>query len=490
MTRTFWFSFLTVISLWLIFVLSLYVIKINLEGHLYQLAVNEVKENIQNGIDSIRYEIEERNEKLAGNQNDDEENKVIDIHQSNPSIEVDPLIAHKDYTADAMLWALEEIGVTGSDYHCAYIKNSNNKIIFNTFANYTLLTKLSEYPKFHIYQHNNDNLLNEEYSPDYCILTEQALFQNSVLGMGVEFSDQFKLIKNIDLISKVSLVISGCFAIIFGFIIGRNSNKRLLPINSLCEGVQQGDLNTRIPVIAVKDEFDRLAVNVNLMLDQLAQHVQSVRHISDNIAHDLRTPVTRLRGQLDLLLRMDKKDDALIEGIIEESDLLISIFNALLRIAQLESNSFEENFKPLNIDSVLLDAVDLYEPMFEEKHILVKTDIDKELIINGDSDLWIQAFSNILDNAFKYSEPNGEIKIAAHKTSAGISITIHDCGKGIPRTEQDRVFQRFYRLSKHRASQGSGLGLSLVGAVCRQHKAKINLSNNNGLVVKIDIPFK
>jgi len=256
--------------------------------------------------------------------------------------------------------------------------------------------------------------------------------------------------------------------------------RRIEEINQTCQEIMSGDLSKRIPTLKNNDEFDDLANNLNMMLERIETLINDVHHLSDNIAHDLRTPLTRLKHHLDSLqseLSSQEKQD-LQEQAISEADNLLKTFNALLHVASIESATIRDEFNDVSIAQVLNDVIELYEPLIEEKQQTFDMDIDSAIVIKGNRELLSQAFANLVDNAIKYTPEKGEIKIHSFKDDNGLmAIEIRDTGIGIPEKDKDKVFQRFYRADKSRFSKGNGLGLSLVKAVFNLHQIKINLHN-------------
>ena len=266
-------------------------------------------------------------------------------------------------------------------------------------------------------------------------------------------------------------------ALFGGFMISRSTTRRLETINATSRQIAEGALDERIPTRGTDDEFDRLAIQLNKMLDRNQSLMEGLRHITDNIAHDLRTPLTRLRGSLEGLNQNGlPAEDRLIgvEGAIEEADTLLSIFNALLRITQIEAGNRRENFANVDLAEVLTDVADLYEPVAQEKGLKLVLCCDATPPIEGDRDLLFQAVANLADNAIKYSPPNGTIELQ----SADSTITVSDNGPGIPNEMREVVFRRFFRAEAARNTPGSGLGLSLVKAVAQLHGGSIRLKNN------------
>jgi signal transduction histidine kinase len=283
------------------------------------------------------------------------------------------------------------------------------------------------------------------------------------------------------------IAITLALALAGGIAMSRSTARRIEAINQTSRDIMGGDLDRRIPARGTNDEFDQLADNLNAMLDRNQTLMEGLRHVSDNIAHDLRTPLTRLRGRLE---RIDgaNLDDAErkshIEGAIAEADNLLSIFNALLRITQIEAGGRRGNFSAVDLSEVVTDVADLYEPFAHEKGLTFAASCEATDAITGDRDLLFQAVANLVDNAIKYTPENGSVTLYA----AGKSVTVSDTGPGIPEASHSDVFRRFHRLESSRNTAGSGLGLSLVKAVAALHGGSAVLEDNRpGLKVTLTV---
>ncbi|WP_432822176.1 sensor histidine kinase [Trichloromonas sp.] len=272
------------------------------------------------------------------------------------------------------------------------------------------------------------------------------------------------------------LAITVVLALLGGTMLSRRFLRRIESINDTCREIIYGDLSRRIPVRSADDDFDQLAGNLNNMLDQIEGLMAGVRQVSDNIAHDLRTPLARLRNRLETLRKQVTEEGPreLLDQAAAEADGLLATFKALLRISQIESGSRRAGFTEIDLTDLLQDVTELYEPLAEEKGQHIELDLAGGEPIRGDRDLLFQAFANLLDNAIKYTPQNGRIQVGR----AGVQISVADNGPGIPADARDKVFQRFYRLESCRSTPGNGLGLSLVAAVANLHNARIQLEDN------------
>lgn len=271
--------------------------------------------------------------------------------------------------------------------------------------------------------------------------------------------------------------------LIGGLMMSWSMVRRIDAINQTSRQIMTGDLSRRIPTKGTGDDFDQLADNLNAMLDQIEKLMAGVRQVSDNIAHDLRTPLTRLRN------RLEQGSDPLFEQCIADADQLLSTFNALLRIARIESGSHQSRQERVDLETLVQDASELYEALAEEKNQSLSLHLETGLEINGDRDLLFQALANLLDNAVKYTPSGGKINITLQQKQGFVEIIVADNGSGIPVAAREKVLQRFYRLEAARNSPGNGLGLSLVAAVASLHHGQLRLEDNApGLRVVLVVP--
>lgn len=252
--------------------------------------------------------------------------------------------------------------------------------------------------------------------------------------------------------------------------------------------IMGGTLTERLPVSNVDDEFDRLALHLNRMLDRMSELMAGLRELSDNVAHDLRTPLTRLRNGAEESLRKATTLEGAREGLeraIEESDHLIRIFDALLMIARAEAGNLATSLQDLDLDEIVTGIAELYEPLAEEAGMPLKVESEAGLRVKANRELLGQALSNLIDNALKYGRqpatgmtPPSEIALSVHRVGQTIEIVVADHGIGIPAADRERVVERFVRLDESRANSGFGLGLSLVVAVAHLHGGQLRLEDN------------
>ena len=282
-------------------------------------------------------------------------------------------------------------------------------------------------------------------------------------------------------------------------IVSRRMLRRVDEASNTARSIMQGNLAQRIPVAGRNDEFDRLSQNLNAMLDRIQDLMAGLKNVSDNIAHDLKTPLHRLRTRAERALHSSRSPEKLSEAlgsVIEEADTLIQTFDALLSIARLEAGSRSESFGPLNVCALVRDVADLYEPAAEERGLSLRLSCSGDVMMAGEKHLIGQALANLLDNAIKYAVPASkgttqdgartDVAIGLEDKGDAVDIVISDRGPGIPQKDRERVLQRFVRLQPSRSIQGSGLGLSLVAAVARLHDGSVTLEDNEpGLRIRL-----
>ena len=289
------------------------------------------------------------------------------------------------------------------------------------------------------------------------------------------------------------LAISVGLALAGGLMMTSSMVRRIEAINDTSREIVEGDLTRRIPASGAGDDFDRLVGNLNGMLDRITGLMETVRQVSDNIAHDLRTPLTRLRRRLEIARAQQGDGDpearAAVEQAIEEADGLLATFQALLRIARIEAEQRREGFAAVELGPLLTDVAELYEPVAADRDQTIALQVTDGVVIDGDRDLLFQAVANLVDNAIKYTPIGGHIVLGLRLAGDAVELSVADTGPGIPADQRERVFDRFHRLESSRSTPGSGLGLSLVRAVARLHGATIRLTDNApGLRVTLALP--
>jgi signal transduction histidine kinase len=281
-----------------------------------------------------------------------------------------------------------------------------------------------------------------------------------------------------------------------GFLMSRNFLRRVDAITDTSHSIMAGDLTQRMPVSGSGDELDRLAGSLNDMLSQIERLMQGMKEVTSNVAHDLKTPLTRMRARVESALRNSDKAEykGALNQTIEECDGLLRTFNALLSIAQAESGQAREGLQILDAHETLADVVELYEPMAEEAGGTLTLNVREGLKLRADRQLLAQAVSNLIDNALKYggSGSGNAISIAVSGTveNRHVVIAVADRGNGVPAQDRDRIRDRFVRLDESRSKPGNGLGLSLVASVMTLHGGQLLLEDNEpGLRAVLRLPL-
>lgn len=314
-----------------------------------------------------------------------------------------------------------------------------------------------------------------------------------VVGRDIEDMRQFATIIRNTLITGTLIALA--LGIGGGLLTSRNFLRRVDAITDASRSIMQGDLSGRMPVQGTGDELDRLASSLNQMLDQIERLMRGMQEVSSNVAHDLRTPLTRIKARAESALRSGAEGDfkAALEQTIDESDRLLQTFTALLSIAKAESGQSREGLQPVDAAVILNEVAELYEPFAEDQGGSLKTEISGELTVRANRQLLAQAISNLVDNALKYGESpaNGapDIRITGGIEGDDAVITVSDRGRGVAPEDRQHVLERFVRLDESRSRPGNGLGLSLVAGVMKLHDGRVALEDNApGLKVKLVLP--
>ncbi len=313
------------------------------------------------------------------------------------------------------------------------------------------------------------------------------------LIVGTDLGEQTALLEHIGGILLIAILVIFTAAILGGSWIGYGVIQRLDLIRETANNIINGDLSQRLPVRGQQDEYDKLSRVLNRMLIRLQKSMQSMREVTDNLAHDLRNPLNRLRHRLEALSYQNTTPSLRQRELaiaVDDVDAIIATFNALLNIAQIEAESQHNHRENINIHKLIIDICELYKLLAEEKQLQLHCFSETTLMFYADRQLLAQALSNLLDNAIKYTPAGGEIRLQAYHENKQLYLVVSDTGSGIPVDQHERVFQRFVRLDNVRNTDGSGLGLSLVKAVAELHEAQIQLQDNKpGLRVIMRFPI-
>jgi signal transduction histidine kinase len=346
----------------------------------------------------------------------------------------------------------------------------------------------------------------------YRRLGEQDGAQHNALVRVVQLSNGFKLLvgRDLDERERVYQIIAdaarGSVALVVvlglggGFFVARRVLRRFDAMTATAETIMAGDFSGRLPVTGTGDELDRLAIALNAMLERIEALMRGLKEVSDNIAHDLKTPLTRLKNRCEAALRSAHSEAeyrAALEDMIEESDGLIRTFDALLMIARAESGQARDNMAAFEAAEIARGVAELYEPLADDRGLALKVDAPEPAMVKGNRELMSQALANLVDNAIKYARPAAgaadgvaaEVVLAVRAEGDRVLLAVADRGPGIPEADRARAVERFVRLEQSRSEPGSGLGLSLAAAVARLHGGELRLEDNApGLRVVMDLP--
>jgi signal transduction histidine kinase len=276
------------------------------------------------------------------------------------------------------------------------------------------------------------------------------------------------------------LAASIVLALVGGFIMSGRLMHRIETISMTSRSIIGEDLRQRLPVTQAGDELDHLAVSINAMLDRIAALMNDLRQVTTDIAHDLRTPLTRLRQRLELAVRPGEDAASArltLENAVVEIDSILTIFGALLRIAQIESGNRRLGFKVVPLSELLSTIAELYRPMAEENGQVLIESIEASLQVNGERELLMQLFANLIENALRHTPRGSTIAVVARRIDRSVQVSVTDNGHGIPENLRAKVLQRFFRLESSRTTVGSGLGLSMASAIVKVHDASLELAD-------------
>jgi len=336
------------------------------------------------------------------------------------------------------------------------------------------------------------------------VRTRDGLVATTAVASVFVLQDSFRLLVGRDLLDASAFrsritrtlawaaLLTVALGVAGGLFMTRHMLRRVEAVNRTSARIIRGDLTQRVPLTGSGDEFDQLAGNLNAMLDRIERLMLGMRQVTDNIAHDLRTPLSRLRARLEVTL-LERPDatryaDALRETIAD-ADHLLGTFNALLSIAEAEAGSRRETMAVVDLAEIARSVAELYEPVADDKGLALSVDSDATIAVNGDRHLLSQAIANLLDNALKYT-PAGKVALSAHARDGTARVEVADSGPGVPADRREAVFDRFVRLEGSRSTPGNGLGLSLVRAVARLHGGEAWLEDNApGLTAIFTLPM-
>ncbi|WLI91141.1 HAMP domain-containing sensor histidine kinase [Massilia sp. R2A-15] len=328
-------------------------------------------------------------------------------------------------------------------------------------------------------------------APSHARLLVTSLPLGGTLVIGYDLGERSALRNMVGRSLAEGTALSLVFTVIGALLFRRQIARRIGDIRRAANEVGDGDLKRRIPVSGT-DEFALLNRDINTMLDRIGQLMDGIRNVSNAIAHDLRTPLTRIRGKLDDALRHERSVEVLAgaaQGAIEDIDELIRLFERLLQIAEVESGMNVHADESIDLQRIASDIADLFDATAEAERVRLSVAPGAPVLVHADRNLIANAIASLIDNAIKHAGPNTTVSLSTAMTARGASITVRDDGPGIPAGEHGKVIERFYRLDKSRAIPGNGLGLSIVQAIATAHGGELSLSDADpGLAARIDLP--
>jgi signal transduction histidine kinase len=323
---------------------------------------------------------------------------------------------------------------------------------------------------------------------------------SAMRGRGVEFAGEYLFVGwSTHQIHEMEEMVVGSFAwglaasialaLAGGAVMSGRLMRKIEVVSETSRNIIEGDLERRVPVTDAGDEFDNLAASINAMLDRIETLMNDLRQVTTDIAHDMRTPLTRLRQRLELAQRSGVDVEGLRETLavtVREIDVILGMFAALLRIAQIESGARKSGFKILDLSELMHTTAELYRPAAEEKNQTLEESIAADLVIKGDHELLMLLFANLIENAVRHAPQGAKIDLKAQNADGRVEVIVGDNGRGIPAEMRAKVLQRFFRLENSRTTPGHGLGLSLAAAIVKLHEATMTLTDNDpGLRVTV-----
>ncbi len=313
------------------------------------------------------------------------------------------------------------------------------------------------------------------------------------LLIGRDISDLGQFAKQISAALVIAILLIFILAAVASVSVTRRTVGRIESINATSRAIMERGLGKRIPLRGTADEWDQLAQNLNLMLERIEELIAQVKQVSDNVAHDLRTPLSRIRGRLEKAgfeNRLPDHAHSLISETIADLDDVLRMFSSLTRISQIETTNQTAAFRTVNLVDIATEVVELFDAAAENKGGRIQAVAEKPVSIIGDRDLLFDAMANLVDNAIKHGREGGLVTVCVDGNDSEATVSVSDDGPGIPADEFEHVLKRFYRLERSRSTPGNGLGLSLVAAVGHLHGARIMLSDNApGLRIALHFPI-
>jgi signal transduction histidine kinase len=322
-------------------------------------------------------------------------------------------------------------------------------------------------------------------------LATERLPDGEVLAIGRNIEEVAGIAKIVRRALTLALLPAFGLAVVIGLVLSLRARRRVTEVNRRIQRIVTGDLRERLPIRNSNDPFDQLAVSVNRMLGEIEALIHQIAGIGNDIAHDLRTPLTRVRVRLERgRARAETLDElrAVVDHSLAGLDQSLAIITALLRIAEIEHSRRLEGFSQVQLAPLLREVGDLYEPIAEDKRVTLEVEVADEATVHGDRDLLFEAVANLVDNAVKFTPESGRVTLALQHRDGESMIQVKDTGPGISEAERDAVLRRFYRSDKSRNTEGLGLGLSLVAAIVKLHGFRFTIGAGPGFTAEIACP--
>lgn len=323
--------------------------------------------------------------------------------------------------------------------------------------------------------------------------TFETLADGTHLLVGREIEDLDEFVEKINTAVALSIALLLVLAGVAGVSVTRRTVGRIEAVNTTSRAIMQSGLTQRIPLRGTRDEWDELAANLNSMLDRIEALMGEVKQFTDNVAHDMRTPLARMRGRLEKAYNCRRDgdgDQSLIGDTLADLDGVLGMFSSLTRISQIEASDRTAAFRTVDLAEIAREVVELFDAAAEDKGGHLDAAGDESVLVTGDRDLLFEAMANLVDNAIKHGRQAGRVTVEVRESNGDAVISVADDGPGIPADECQHVFKRFYRLERSRRAPGNGLGLSLVAAVARLHGAHIEMRDKApGLEFQLWFPW-
>ena len=401
---------------------------------------------------------------------------------------------HKRYKEVGLIREIQYLSRTPNP-NLYILRDSNNKFIAGNFSDTDSLWNLTRLEKGGVLFSFEKKNVDGDIIRKYYFRGKEFIVRNKynlIVARDVSYENYLKdRFFNTILSTSLLIILLGLLG---GYVLSRNFLNRISAINKTSIEIMDGDLSMRLPTSSNNDELNQLSLNLNNMLDRLNRLMVGMKDVSDNIAHDLRTPLNKIRTNLEVTLMSNPNTESYretIKEVIDDVDQVINTFNSLLAISRVDSGSVSLKREKININNLIEDIIDLWEPLAEEKGVTLNNECDADMYLEGNKNLLSQAISNLIDNSIKYGNDKNTVNIGSKDNKDNIVIWVSDKGPGIQDSDKEKVLDRFIRLDTSRNTSGTGLGLSLVASMIKFHKGDLELldAKPKGLIVKLQIPY-